>query len=152
METMTRINDLPDEVLAHVLHYLRPEHTILSVQRASRRFARLANESLLWRHHCRTEFEYWDAKHRIKQKFKGDVGDVEWKKLYLYRKHVDIRTSALLDSILSEQIRRIDKTENISEFGYDAKDTLLRNCRADENANDALARRFVLQQHLFRII
>jgi F-box protein 21 len=151
MAPASTINDLPDEVLDQILYYLSPEQTILSIRRASKRFARLCEEPLLWRYHCRTEFTYWDAKHRIKQKFGGDVSDVEWKKLYIYRKNIDIRTSELLDSILSEQIGRIDKTKGISEFGYDAKDILLRNCQAETDTDDVLARRCVLNQQLLPI-
>ncbi|KFZ22666.1 hypothetical protein V502_02868 [Pseudogymnoascus sp. VKM F-4520 (FW-2644)] len=141
-EPETSISDLPDEVLDQVLYHLSPEQTALNVRRASKRFARLSEEPLLWRYYCRTEFTYWDAKHQIKQKLGGDVSDVEWEKLYIYRKHIDTRTSELLDSILSEQIGRIDKTKDISEFGYDAKDILLRNCQAETNTDDVLARRF----------
>jgi len=143
MASRTTISDLPDEVLDQVLHYLSPKQTILNFQRASKRFARLSEEPLLWRYYCRTEFKYWDAKHRIKQKFDGDAGDVEWKKLYIHRKQIDIRTSELLDSILSQQIGRIEKAKDISEFGYDAKDTLLRNCQAEMHRDDVLARRCV---------
>lgn len=146
MTSMTTIGDLPDEVLDQVFHYLTPKQTIRSVQRSCRRFSRLSEEPLLWRYYCRTEFKYWDAKHQIKQKFDGDAGDVDWKKLYIYREQINIRTSELLDSILSEQIRRIDKTRDISEFGYDAKDVLLQNCRTGTDANDVLARRCVLHR------
>lgn len=148
MAQPTAISDLPDEVLDQVLYYLSPEQTIL-VRRVSKRFARLSEEPLLWRYYCRTEFNYWDGKHRIKQKFGGDVSDVEWEKLYIYRKDIDTRTSELLDSILSEQIGRIDKTKDISEFGYDAKDILLRNCQAETDTDDVLARRCVLTSRFY---
>lgn len=151
MASGTTISDLPDEVLDQVLHYLSPEQTILNVRRASKRFALLSEEPLLWRYYCRTEYTYWDAKHRIKQKFGGDVGDVDWKKLYMYRRNTDIRISELLDSILSEQIGRIDKTKDISEFGYDAKDILLRNCRVEIDTEDVLARRCVLEPYILFI-
>ncbi|KFY24642.1 hypothetical protein V493_05117 [Pseudogymnoascus sp. VKM F-4281 (FW-2241)] len=141
MAPATSIGDLPDEVLDQVLYYLSPKETILA-RRASKRFARLSEEPLLWRYYCRTEFTYWDDRHRIKQKFGGDVSDVEWEKLYIYRKSIDTRISELLDSILSEQIGRIDKTKDISEFGYDAKDILLRNCQTQTDADDVLARRY----------
>lgn len=87
------------------------------------------------------EFTYWDSKHRIGQKFAGNVGDVDWRKLYTYRRRIDKETTALLDSILDGQINRISKFKSISEFGYDAKDTLLRHCRTSEDAEDVLARR-----------
>lgn len=142
MASTTTLCHFPDEVLEQIIHYLSAEHTLLSVQRVSKRFLRLAREPLLWRYHCRTDFRYWDEKHRIGQKFKGDVDDADWRMLYLYRKSVDIRTSNLIDSILSEQSKRVEKTEQISEFGYDAKDTLLRHCRTDASADDVLARRY----------
>jgi F-box protein 21 len=144
MASTITLGDLPDEVLEYIIYHLSAEHTLLSVQQVSKRFSRLSREPLLWRYHCRTDFRYWDEKHRIRQKFKGDVGDVDWRKLYIYRKHIDFRTSKLLDSILSEQIKRIEKTEQIGNFGYDAKDTLLRHCQADVNADDVLARRYIL--------
>lgn len=132
---------LPDEVLQHILFYCPPHHVLLHIQRVSKRFNRLGSEPLLWRYHCRTEFKYWDSKHQIQQKFLQGVGDVDWKRLYTHRRKVDIETSALLDSILERQSNRISKFKSIAEFGYDAKDTLLRHCRTDDTAEDVLARR-----------
>jgi F-box protein 21 len=138
---MTRsFNELPDEIVQQILSYVSPEDALV-IQNASRRLMQLANEPLLWRHHCRTLFKYWDPKHRIKQKFAGNVGDVEWKKIYLYRRDVDTQTTQALDNILARQINRIEKFESISMLGYDAKDTLLRHCATSEAAEDVLARR-----------
>ncbi|KAG4433175.1 hypothetical protein IFR05_011335 [Cadophora sp. M221] len=133
---------LPDEVLQHILFYCQPHYVLLNIQRVSKRFNRLGSEPLLWRYHCRTEFKYWDSKHQIQQKFLQGVGDVDWKRLYTHRRKVDIETSALLDSILERQSNRISKFKSIAEFGYDAKDTLLRHCRTDDAADDVLARRY----------
>lgn len=133
---------LPDEILQLVLFHLTPQDTLLNVQRVSKRFHRLGNGSLLWRYHCQTEFRYWDAKHRIRQKLRGSVGDVDWKMLYTHRKKVDTQTTEILDSILDDQVNRIKKFTAIGDFGYDAKDTLVRHCRTDEAAEDVLARRF----------
>lgn len=69
---------------------------------------------------------------------------MDWKTLYIYRKHIDIRTTDLLNSILKGQTNRIQKFKEIAEFGYDAKDTLLRHCRVDGDVEDVLARRSVL--------
>ena len=77
---LASLNALPDEVLQLVLFQLSPQDTVLNVQRVSRRFRRLGNEPLLWKYHCRVQFQYWDAKHRIRQKFLGSVGDVEDRK------------------------------------------------------------------------
>ena len=138
---MASLNALPDEILQLVLFQLSPQDTVLNLQRVSKRFQRLGNEPLLWRYHCRVQFRYWDAKHRIRQKFLGSVGDVDWKMLYTHRKKVDTQTTDILDSILEDQANRIKKFNSIGEFGYDAKDTLLHHCRANEAADDVLARR-----------
>ena len=135
------LDALPDEVLQQILFYISPRDTLLNVQRVSKRFNRLGSEPLLWRYHCRVDFKYWDSKHRIKQKFLGGVGDVDWKALYTHRKVVDARTTELLNGILEGQISRIKRFDAIGKFGYDAKDTLLRHCHASEGTEDVLARR-----------
>jgi len=71
------------------------------------------------------------------------VSDVDWKKIYLYRQDVDFQTTRALDGILAGQIERIEKFERISQFGYDAKDTLLRHCATGDAAVDVLARKYV---------
>jgi len=134
-------NTLPDEVAQQILFFLSPYDTVLRLQPVSRRFHRLGNEPLLWRYHCRVQFKYWDANHRIKQKFMGNVGEVDWKLLYMHRHKVDYETTASLNSILEAQINRIGNFEKIGKFGYDAKDTLLRHCRTSDSAEDVLARK-----------
>ncbi|KAL3426181.1 F-box domain-containing protein [Phlyctema vagabunda] len=144
---------LPDEVIQQILYYVPPFDTLHSVQRTSRRLLRASNEPLLWRYHCRFGFRYWDSKHRITQKLRGPVGNVDWKLLFLHRQRVAHRTDGLLDSILQDQIGRIAKFQEIAEFGYDAKDVLLQHCGTDESADDVLARRFystAVLDHLHR--
>lgn len=70
------------------------------------------------------------------------VGSVDWKALYALRRRIDISTTQILDSIVKNQTGRIEKTHHIVEFGYDAKDTLLRHARAGEEWEDHLARRY----------
>lgn len=65
-----------------------------------------------------------------------------WKNLYIYRTAVESMVSDLLEKILAGQTNRIARYESIARFGYDAKDVLLRNCNAADNAEDVLARRF----------
>lgn len=137
----TSLDALPYEVLQHILLYIPPHDTLLNILRVSRQFNRLGNEPLLWRYHCRVQFKYWDSKHRIRQKFLGSAGDVDWKALYTHRKNVDAQTTQMLNGILEGQINRIKKFDAVGHFGYDAKDTLLRHCHASEVAEDILARR-----------
>jgi F-box protein 21 len=140
-EHLSTWTDLPDEVLQHILFYVSPSDLRANVQRVSKRFSRLSSEPLLWRHHCRVHFTYWDSKHRIRQKFSGNVADVDWKALYMHRKRVEGETATILDSIIEGQVNRIQKFKLIADFGYDAKDTLLKHCRTCETAEDVLARR-----------
>ena len=58
------------------------------------------------------------------------------------RRHVvDRTTSHELDSILTSQVGRIEKSETIVGLGYDAKDALLRHLNVGKDAEDILARR-----------
>ena len=144
------LDSLPDEVLQHILYYLSPHDVLLNVQRLSQRFNALVSEPLLWRYHCRMQFQYWDSKHRIRHKFSGNVGDVDWKSLYIHRKKVDSQTTEILDSILEGQTNRIEKFKIIGDLGYDAKDALLKHCHTDQAAEDVLARRYV--QHTLILV
>lgn len=135
------LTDLPDEVLQHITYYCSTNDVLSRIQRLSKRFARLASEPLLWRHHCKVEYKYWDLKHAIGQKFSGNVQDVDWKALYIYRRGVDLQTTHLLDSILDGQVDRISKFRSIADYGYDAKDTLVHHCHTHDDAVDVLARR-----------
>ncbi len=74
-ERSISFNDLPDEVLQHILYFLSPLDVFANTQNVSKRFNRLCSEPLLWRHHCQVQFKYWDSKHRIKQKYLGSAGD-----------------------------------------------------------------------------
>lgn len=87
------------------------------------------------------EFKYWDSKHRMRQRFRGKVADVNWKSVYTQRRKIELETTTLLDSIVNGQVNRIAKFKQIADFGYDAKDILLQHCHTDEEADDALARR-----------
>ncbi|TQS34024.1 hypothetical protein Golomagni_05611 [Golovinomyces magnicellulatus] len=133
---------LPGEIIQKILLYCDPDDISLNLQRVCQRLQRLSNEPFLWRHNCQLEFRYWDIKHCIQDKYLCPVGDVDWKSLYRYRKKVDLKTTQLLNSIICTQKSRISKYEAIAEFGYDAKDTLLRHIGVDENTEDVLARRY----------
>jgi F-box protein 21 len=143
------LNHLPDEVLQQILFYCSPRDVLVNIQYTSRRFRILGHEPLLWRHHCRVGFKYWDSKHHIAQKFGGSAADVDWKTLYMHRRRIDKETTDYLDSILEGQTNRISKFKSIAEFGYDAKDTLLRHCRTVSTAHDVLARKQAFSSLVF---
>jgi F-box protein 21 len=131
---------LPDEVLQQILYFISPHDLLSNIHLVSKRFSRLGNESLLWRHHCRVDFQYWDGKHRIREKFAGAAGNVDWKGIYIHRMKVDLKTAKYLDRILETRANRIVNFEEIGKFGYDAKDTLLRHCHTRSDDSDQLSR------------
>jgi len=135
------LEQVPDEIFQSILHYVAPEDNLLSVQLLSRRLHGLANAPLLWRHHCLNTYKYWNPEHRFHQRLGGPATAVDWKGLYILRRQRNARVARLLDGILASQICRLTKFEQICMLGYDAKDFLLEQCRADEGAEDALARR-----------
>ncbi|EEH40074.2 F-box domain-containing protein [Paracoccidioides lutzii Pb01] len=135
------LDGLPDEVLHCILCYA-PASTALTLERTSRRFKRVTNSPLLWRLHCQNDFKFWDQRHELSQKLTDPASSVDWKGLYALRQQIDVDTTQVLNSILTSQTGRIEKIHRIVEFGYDAKDTLLRHARAGEEWEDHLARRY----------
>ncbi|ESZ90662.1 hypothetical protein SBOR_8962 [Sclerotinia borealis F-4128] len=130
---------LPDEILQQIIYYISPRDNLSNIQLISKRFNRLGNVPLLWRHHCRVLFKYWDVKHSFSQKNAGTVGDVDWKALYIHRDNVDSRTTNALNGLLESRANRVVNFEEIGRFGYDAKDTLLRHCHV--HSDDHLSRK-----------
>ncbi|KAI5919745.1 F-box domain-containing protein [Camillea tinctor] len=139
---MTAFEALPDELVHQILHYLSPEETLQTVALFSKRFNRVAQEPLLWRYYCKSNFKYWHSSHHFKEKLRGKLREVNWKGLYLLRLSRNRRIAKLIDEIISSRISRLDKTEKICLYGYDAKDYLLSQCRIDDSAEDVFARRY----------
>lgn len=137
------LSTLPDELVQHILYHVPPP-SATALERVSKRFSNVANEPLLWRYYCRAHFRYWDEEHGIRHKFAGQGSSVDWKQVYASRVLVDRTTTRLLGEILSNQNGRIDKIQKIVALGYDVKDTLFRQIDTQEEAEDVLARRYVL--------
>lgn len=133
------LNHLPEEILHSILCYSHPRSAAV-LQQTSRRFRDVTGGPLLWRHYCRAYYRFWDRGHEISQKFALPASSVDWKALFMLRYHIDGSVTRLLDSILSSQTGRIEKFRAVIEFGYDAKDTLLRNSQV-QGGHDYLARR-----------
>ncbi|MCJ1398660.1 hypothetical protein MMC11_001861 [Xylographa trunciseda] len=136
----TGISDLPEEIIQQILLYCSPI-TLTTFQRVSHRCNALV-EPFLWRRQCQIQYRYWDPKHRIKEKFRGDINAADWRNLLAERRRIDRVTSSALEDILASQMGRIDKFQRIIECGYDAKDCLLRHLTVDDDAVDVLARRY----------
>jgi F-box protein 21 len=141
---MPSLHSLPDELIHQILHYLSPEQTLKTVAILSRRFNRIAHEPLLWKHYCQSNFRYWQSEHHFDDKVHGALHDVDWKGLHVLRLKRNSRIANLIDGIVASRVLRLEKTEQICQYGYDAKDYLLTQCRIDESAEDILARRCVI--------
>lgn len=135
------LNHLPEEILHSILCYSDPRSAAV-LQQTSRRFGDVTREPLLWRHYCRTYYRFWDRKHDITRKIALQASSVDWKTLFMLRYDIDRTVTRLLDSILATQAGRIGKFRSVIGFGYDAKDTLLRNIEV-QDGHDHLARRYV---------
>ena len=136
----TVLSDLPIEVLFQIFLCVPPA-SIPTLQQVCRKFNDLS-QPLLWRHHCQTQFKYWDPKHEIKAKYAQSAAKVDWKQLFQTRHLADRAISQELEKILSSQTGRIERSERILVHGYDAKDTLLRHLNVGDDAEDVLARRY----------
>ncbi|KAI8965545.1 hypothetical protein F5Y11DRAFT_294552 [Daldinia sp. FL1419] len=139
---MASINSLPDEIVHHILLYVPPEETLSKVTLLSKRFNRVAHEPLLWRCYCQQNFKYWEASHHFKERLNGYLYATDWRRLFLLRLGRNAYIARLLDGIIASRVSRLQKTEQICLYGYDAKDYLLSQCQVPDSAKDALARRY----------
>ncbi len=136
-----KLSELPNEIIYQILLYVPPT-SVVKVQQVCRQFNDLL-QPILWRHHCSTQFTFWNPDHEIREKLSGPVAKVDWKNMFSARHGVDHMTNQELESILKVQKGRVEKTERIVGHGYDVKDALLRHLNVGEDTNDVLARRFV---------
>ena len=143
--------DLPTELLEAIFLSLDPP-SIFALARTSRLIKSLTIDSpVVWRHLCRTGYTIWAPHHNIASKYAGPLGDVDWRTLYMRRRRIDSETKRLIDHVVATQHKRIRCINEIAEFGGDAKETLLRECRCPDDADDMLARRYYANAALERI-
>ncbi|KAL2139854.1 hypothetical protein VTI28DRAFT_4617 [Corynascus sepedonium] len=136
------LEDIPDEIIRHILLYLPPEHTLESFQLISRRYHHLVNEPLLWRWHCQHSFRFWSPEHRLQEKLKALASSVDWKGLWITRKRGNNKAARLLNGVIATKVGQLRRLQGICELGYDVKDYLLEQCHVDESSEDFLARRY----------
>lgn len=136
------LHQIPDEIIQHLLLYLPPEDNLVTFQRLSRRMSRIAREPLLWRHHCRARFLYWDSRHGFFAKLSGRASATDWMGLFIARLRRNARAARLLDHVISSGPGDAESYGNLARLGCDAKDFLLDQSRIDDDAEDVLARRY----------
>ncbi|KAF2252539.1 YccV-like-domain-containing protein [Trematosphaeria pertusa] len=142
---------LPTEILETIFLHLDPQ-SLVSVSQTNKFVKKITSErSIIWRHFCKTHFNSWAPRHNFTAKFAGPLSDVDWRALFLYRINVKRETLRKLDHILGTQQGRIRYINEIADFGYDAKETLLKECACPDDAEDVLARRYYANAILERI-
>ncbi|KAI8939544.1 hypothetical protein NX059_003313 [Plenodomus lindquistii] len=145
------LTDLPAEILEAIFLHLDP-HSLLSVSQTTKPIKTLATDSpVIWRHLCQTRFKTWDSRHNIAAKYRAPLSSVDWKALFVTRVTIEANTKALLNRIVATQHERIRCINEIADYGYDAKETLLNECACPDDADDVLARRYYANAILERI-
>jgi F-box protein 21 len=138
-----RLDLLPDEILHSVLRSSDPLDAV-ALGRVSRKFKAVTTHPVLWRQYCREHFRHWDERHDIEQKLNAPASSIDWKALYAERHVLDVRTTRTLNEIISHQSGSIRRIESIVTRGHDITDTLLRHIAVGNDAEDYLARRWVI--------
>lgn len=143
--------ELPTEMLEAIFLHLDPT-SLFTLAQVNRQMKHLTTDSpVIWRHLCRTSFTTWAPHHHIDAKFAAPLSDVDWRTLYMRKRRIEHETKQLLDHVIATQHKRIQCINEIAEFGYDAKETLLRECATPDEAEDVLARRYYANAALERI-
>ena len=147
---MAHLTALPTEILQIILQDLPPE-SLVAVLRTSRGLNQVANAPIIWRHLCQTRFEYWEDWPTINAAFHGPLSKVDWRELFVTRILKGKATRTLLDGVIRVQKLRIARIDEIGKYGYDVKETLLKEINCPDDAEDVLARRYFATAILERI-
>lgn len=142
----TTLTSLPDEVIQSILVYLPPTSTV-SVQLTCRRLQNVASEPLIWKDYCRRTFRWWDRRHSLASKL-ADPSFTAWKQLFATRADSSWHTRTALDSIINDQVGRLDSIQLILKAGYDAKDDLFSLFWNAAVSRNHLAQRYVEHTNL----
>ncbi|KAF2122485.1 Hemimethylated DNA-binding protein YccV like-domain-containing protein [Lophiotrema nucula] len=142
--------ELPNEILEAIFLNLDPR-SLASVSQTTKHFKDVTDVPAIWWNHCVTQFRSWAPSHDFAAKSRGPLSDVDWRALFIRRTNITKDTRRLLESILASQQNRIRYINEVAEFGYDAKDTLLQECACPDDADDVLARRYYANAILERI-
>jgi F-box protein 21 len=151
MDARPSLAALPTEILEAIFLNLDPS-SLVSVSQTSKFIKKITTDApVIWRHFCLTRFKSWARHHHISAKLAGPLSSVDWRGLYIERVNIEKNTRRLLDKVLERQQHRFKHINEIAEFGYDAKETLLKECACPDDAEDVLARRYYANAILERI-
>lgn len=138
---------LPDELINAILTHLLPRD-LFACQLTCRTLDRLSSESLVWRRLCSVEYRYWHCKHDMTTLLSAPPVSVNWKRLLTLRSRQDRAIEETFKLALGQQAYRVQRAQQILEYGYDAKDALRKQMNCDATRDDGLARRYWASQLL----
>ncbi|KAF2685657.1 F-box domain-containing protein [Lentithecium fluviatile CBS 122367] len=142
---------LPTEILDAVFLHLDPP-SLVAVSQTCKLVKKITVDApIIWRHFCQTHYKSWAPHHDIAAKFAGPLSEVDWHTLFMRRVSAERETRQLLNRVLETQQGRLLHINEIADFGYDVKDTLLKEIACPDDAEDVLARRFFAGAVLQRI-
>ncbi|CAD0052820.1 unnamed protein product [Aureobasidium pullulans] len=128
----TTLLDLPDDASAAA-----------SFGQGSKRLYKISNTASLWRRWCREEWRYWEEREDRPIPDYNLHSTTQWKQAYADKVIQDKRFLTIFNDLLSTQQNRMARMHDIVEdFSYDAKDMLVRQLHAPNDAEDVLARRY----------
>jgi F-box protein 21 len=133
---------LPNELLAWIFTFL-PSSSVCSVLLTCKRFNEVADQALLWRSLCRTEWKYWHHQHDIENALTKPIDHTDWKRLFILKRLTDRRVARTVEQIIADEQSVNSKIWSLVGEGYDAKDELIRIYHsAQPNKDDGLARKY----------
>ncbi|KAF2399951.1 hypothetical protein EJ06DRAFT_477776 [Trichodelitschia bisporula] len=120
-----RLDQLPTEIACNIFTSLDAK-SLHSVSLTNHRLQELANTPYLWRNLCRSCYRSWNPELN-KDLPQLPVSSTDYyKKRYGDRYSIDLEVRQCLDHLVRQQWGRIGAIEEISTYGFDAKDELLR--------------------------
>lgn len=130
------------EILHHILSFVS-DYELKHIERTCHKLHRLTNDPLIWRMRC-SRFLFWeDSFSNGHASPDGHYTALRnWKSVFYRRLSIERNTLSLLDKIIANSSMRIENTEKIAAYGYDAKDCLLEQLSIPDDAQDYLARRY----------
>lgn len=145
-EQPSQLLTLPQEILEGIVAYL-DINSLLAVQRSCRRLLLLDN-ALVWRRHCRLEYQYWHPTHNFDELLRAPAAAQPWRDLLAGRKKQDHTISQTVENIISDPVRRMSRLQVVANEVEDAKDILFKMYSCSNDALDVLARRYWINEAL----
>ena len=146
---MAPIQALPTETLLQIFRDL-PAKSVVACSSTSKLFRRATDQSI-WRHRCLQDFAQWDQRHNLPDLLTQPSSDVDWQKLYVERCGVHRNAQRALDTIVKNQVGRLERVRSVIDYGVDIEDVLRRNINALDSEPDVLARRWYARAILGRL-